>query len=94
VKATLFARLARGRSVRFSESLESSFYEQLASERLVVRYSRGQPVRLFERIPGKRAESLDSLVYATAARAAVNIPLEARQGDSTNRRGGAVTGLR
>jgi phage terminase large subunit GpA-like protein len=69
IKTTLFAKLARGRSIRFSESLEASFYEQLASERIVTRYSRGQPVRMFERIPGKRAEALDALTYATAARA-------------------------
>jgi phage terminase large subunit GpA-like protein len=71
IKTTLFAKLARGRSIRFSDSLEPSWFEQLASERVVVRYSRGQPVRMFERIPGKRAEALDAMVYATAARASL-----------------------
>jgi phage terminase large subunit GpA-like protein len=69
VKTALFSRLSRGRSIRFSEVLEASFFEQLASERIITRFSRGQPARLFERIAGKRAEALDALVYATAAKA-------------------------
>jgi phage terminase large subunit GpA-like protein len=43
-----------------------------ASERRVVRYVRGQPIRRFERVSGRaRAEALDCLVYATAARHAL-----------------------
>ncbi len=41
----------------------------LVSERRVIRYVRGKPTTRFERIPGKRAESLDALAYATAAKA-------------------------
>jgi len=69
VKAQLFGRLARGRSIRLSADLPRSWHEQAASERLVVRYRRGQPTRIFERIPGRRAEALDCLTYATAVRA-------------------------
>ena len=68
VKGTILTRLARGRTIRFSDSLEPSYFEQLASEKRVVRYVRGAPVRRFERIPGRRAESLDSMVYAFAVR--------------------------
>ena len=64
-------RLARGRSIRFSDTLEPVFFEQLASERRVTRYSRGQPVRRFERKPGARAEALDCVVYAFAAFAGI-----------------------
>ena len=71
VKGALFDKLSRGRGVRFSKSLEPSYYEQLASERRVVRYVRGMPARRFERIGRARAEALDCLVYATAAREAV-----------------------
>lgn len=71
VKAQLFARLGRPGQVRFSADLPAAWYEQLASERAVVRYRRGQPIRSFERMPGRRAEALDCLVYATAARALV-----------------------
>lgn len=67
-KTQLFARLSRGGSIRLSGDLPRVWHEQVASERAVVRYSRGQPVRSFERIPGRRAEALDCLVYALAAR--------------------------
>jgi phage terminase large subunit GpA-like protein len=79
VKAQLFARLPRAGHVRFSEALPAVWYEQLASERAVVRYSRGQPVRSFERIPGKRAEALDCAVYAVAARQLVTINPDTRR---------------
>lgn len=67
-KAQLFARLSRGDTIRLSADLPPVWHEQVASERAVVRYRRGQPVRSFERIPGRRAEALDCLVYAFAAR--------------------------
>ena len=68
IKAHLAARLTRGTSIRFSNTLPASWYEQLASERAVVRFTMGQPKRRFERIPGRQAEALDCTVYATAAR--------------------------
>lgn len=46
--------------------------------RRVVRYRRGQSVRQFERIPGRRAEALDATVYAFAARSACPVQLDAR----------------
>jgi phage terminase large subunit GpA-like protein len=79
IKTTIFNRLARGRSIRFSDSLEPVFYEQLASERRVVRYKRGQPTRRFERIVGKRAEGLDCLCYCFAARSAAPVQLDQRE---------------
>ena len=78
VKTTIFSRLQRGQSIRFSNSLEAVFYEQLASERRVIRYKRGMPVRRFERIQGRRAEALDCMTYAFAARSAAPIQLDAR----------------
>nr|WP_249817508.1 terminase gpA endonuclease subunit [Bradyrhizobium sp. 143] len=78
LKSAIFDRLARGNTIRFSNSLPTVYYEQLASERRVIRYKRGQPSRRFERIPGRRAESLDALVYATAARQAVTINFDQR----------------
>jgi phage terminase large subunit GpA-like protein len=79
IKAHLVARLARGATIRFSNSLSAAWYEQLASERVVVRYSRGQPARRFERIPGRQAEALDCTVYAIAARQQVNVNWCARE---------------
>jgi phage terminase large subunit GpA-like protein len=79
LKNLIFDKLQRARGIRFSNSLEPVYYEQLASERRVVRYSRGMPIRRFERISSRqRAEALDALVYATAARSAVTVSFERR----------------
>jgi len=80
IKTTLFNRLQRGAMIRFSDTLEPVYFEQLASEKLVVRYSRGQPVRRFERVSGRaRAEALDCLVYSFAARKAVPVQWQNRE---------------
>ena len=82
LKQTIFQRLQHGRSIRFSKSLELVYYEQLAAERRVVRYVRGRPVRRFERKSARaRAEALDCLVYAFAARSGLTIPLDQREFD-------------
>lgn len=81
IKAQLFNRLARGNTFRFSADLEPIFFEQLTSERRVVKYFKGQPVRRFERIPGKRAETLDGTVYAWAARQLVGMDLDRREAE-------------
>ena len=47
----------------------------------MVRYRRGQPVRTFERIPGRRAEALDALTYAFAARSAAPVQLDSREAE-------------
>jgi len=78
-KTSLFARLARGGSIRLSADLPRVWFEQLASEKAVVRYRRGQPVRGFERIPGRRAEALDCAVYSFAARALIRPDWAARR---------------
>ena len=69
LKAGLFAKLERGRGIRFGDKLPPEYFEMLATERRVTRFVRGRPTTRFERIPGKRAETLDCLVYATAAKA-------------------------
>ena len=81
LKTSLFARLPQAGAVRFSDALPPVWFEQLASERAVVRYSRGQPVRSFERIPGRRAEALDAVIYALAARQLVQINPDQRRFD-------------
>ena len=80
-KTQLFARLSRGEAIRLSADLPPVWFEQVASERAVVRYRRGQPVRSFERIPGRRAEALDCLVYAMAARQIINPDWSARRAE-------------
>ncbi|BBU54068.1 hypothetical protein KU6B_03330 [Mameliella alba] len=78
VKSQLFNRLSRGEGVRFAETLEPVFFEQLTSERRVVRYAHGKPLARFDRIKGKRAETLDATVYAWAARQLVGQNVERR----------------
>lgn len=79
IKSGLYDKLARGRALRLSDTLEPSYFEQLASERKVVRYTRGQPVRRFERKPGARAEALDCATYAVAARQIVTVQMDTRE---------------
>ena len=81
VKSQLFARLARGEGVRFSEDLEGVYFEQLVSERRVVRYVRGTPQARFERHKGMRAETLDATVYAWAARQLIGQNIDRRAED-------------
>lgn len=80
-KTALFGRLSRGTSIHLSETLPAVWFEQVASERAVVRYRRGQPVRSFERIPGRRAEALDCLVYALAVRQIISPEWSSRRAE-------------
>jgi len=68
IKSHVYGLLASGHGIRFSEGLPNVWFEQLASERVVVKYNRGQPQRRFERISGRAAEALDCVVYGFAAR--------------------------
>jgi phage terminase large subunit GpA-like protein len=72
LKSVIFDRLARGQGIRFSRSLEANYFEQLASQRRVVRYHRGMPTRRFEMVSARaRKEALDCLTYGWAARQAL-----------------------
>jgi phage terminase large subunit GpA-like protein len=79
LKSLLFERLKRGQSVRFSNTLEADYFEQLASERRVVRYSRGRKEERFEMVSGRRNECLDCLIMCLAAREGCTISLDARE---------------
>lgn len=79
IKAALMERFARGRGVRFSHTLEPSYYEQLASHRKVIRYVRGVAVRRFELKAGYQDHALDTVVYAWAARHMLQVPWAARR---------------
>ena len=86
LKAQLLTRLSKGQTIRFSKSLDPSWYEQLTSERRVVRYVRGAPARRFERKPGMRAEALDCFVYAMAARHLISMDLDRREAELSTER--------
>lgn len=81
LKTNLHTRLARGRSVRFSNTLEVRCFEELASERCVVIYRKGAPIRQWQRISGRRAECLDATVYALAVRSLVSRDLSQREAE-------------
>lgn len=81
LKAQLVERLTRGTSIRFSDTLEGRFFEELASERRIVRYTRGAPTASWERIPGRQAESLDCVIYALAVRNLVGVNLDSRESE-------------
>ena len=66
IKAQLADRLSRGRGIRFSHGLEPVYFEQLASERMVIRYVRGQPVRRFE--ASQSGGPRRSIVWCTRSR--------------------------
>ena len=86
IKTLIFDRLQRSQGIRFSNSLEPVYFEQLASERRVLRYSRGQPIRRFERTGKTRNEALDCLVYSFAARQSIkNLSLERREAELRGR---------
>lgn len=71
LKSALFARLSRGDGIRFGDALSPTYFEQLTSERRVMRYKVGQPVARFERHKGMAAECLDATCYAWAARSLI-----------------------
>lgn len=80
VKSRLFNRLAASTpTIRFSDTLTARYFDEVTSERIVVRYSHGQPVKRFERIPGRAAEALDSTVYALAAREMIRTASDRRE---------------
>lgn len=81
LKAQLAQRLSRGTPVRFSNTLDARFFEELASERRVVRYRKGTPAASWERIPGRRAEALDCVIYGMAVRGLVGVNLDRREGE-------------
>lgn len=78
LKTQIINRLSRGQTIRFSNSLDANYFEQLASEKRIMRLARGRPTARFERKVGARAEGLDCLVYALAAKAALNLNFDLR----------------
>jgi phage terminase large subunit GpA-like protein len=80
LKNLIFDRLTRGRDIRFSNSLEPVYYEQLASERRVLRYRMGRAVRRYEPVSTRaRNEAIDCMVYAFAARSPVHVSFDRRE---------------
>ncbi len=79
LKSTIFERLKRGQSIKFSNTLGPEYFEMLASERLVEKFSRGRRVKMFEPIPGRRNETLDCLVGNHGVRQGLALNLDMRE---------------
>jgi phage terminase large subunit GpA-like protein len=79
LKSLIFERLKRGKSIRFSNTLDASYFEGIASERLVTKFSRGRPIKMFEVIPGRRNEALDCLAMNHGARQGLALNLDMRE---------------
>ena len=56
------------RAIRFSNELTEDYYMQLNAERRIQSYKDGRPVIAFERIGRRKAEALDTVVYALAVK--------------------------
>lgn len=78
-KQRLHDRMSRAAGLAFNAELPEEWRLQMTSERRVIRYQRGQPVAMWQRIPGRMAEALDSAVYALAARGLVATSPSRRQ---------------
>ncbi len=78
LKLQIHHRLKGGETLLISDQLGSDYFDQLRAERLVTKYSRGQSVRQWELISGRRNEGLDCLAYAIAARSLLRCDLQAR----------------
>lgn len=71
-KDAIFARLRITESgpgcIHFPVERDANYFRQLTAEKVVTRYSKGRPVRIWEpKRPGERNEGLDTAVYAMAA---------------------------
>ena len=70
IKTTLFGRLRHNDgsgSMHFGMAADDDYFRQLTSERQVLRYHRGFPIREWVKKSGDRNEALDCAVYAYAA---------------------------
>lgn len=81
VKLALHQRLAHGETILFSDQLGGDYFDQIRAERLVTKFSRGRPTRVWEVVSGRRNEALDTLVYACAARQLVGLDLGRRENE-------------
>ena len=59
--------------IRFDESLDLDWFEQLGAERMSRSYQRGQLTHIFKPVPGRRNEAIDCLAYNVAAMSVLNI---------------------
>jgi len=73
IKDTIFNRVQHGKIFRFSKDLPEVWFEQFTGEQAVIKIDRGQRVRKWIPVSGRRNEALDCVVYATAVKELVPI---------------------
>jgi phage terminase large subunit GpA-like protein len=66
------AKSLQSGATKLPSHLDADFFDQLAAERLAVRYVKGFPRTHWEKDKDARNEAFDALVYATAAASLVN----------------------
>lgn len=67
IKDILLPRWRHGEKVHFHASLNDDYFDQLTSEKKVVKIKNGQPKYVYVRDPNKRNEALDCAVYSWGA---------------------------
>jgi phage terminase large subunit GpA-like protein len=83
ILTSLGSEITEPAAFRFSNTLQEEFYLQLNAERRVTNYKDGKPIIVFERIGKRRAEALDAVVYAIAAKYLLKIDYAARYRELT-----------
>jgi phage terminase large subunit GpA-like protein len=81
IKTDLIARVKNPKLIRFSQDLDANWFEQLAGERRVIRYTKGRPKAEFIPVSGRRHEALDCAIYGIAARQVLQINFIEREQD-------------
>lgn len=79
VKNKISSMLSAGQGLTFSDSLPVRVFEEMASERRIMRYRRGVPFVTWERYPSTPAEAWDCLTYAIAVSELVNKDARGRE---------------
>lgn len=78
ILATLPKEKTESQAFRFSNTLTEDYFLQLNAERRVLVYKQGRPIEQFERIGNRKAEALDTVVYALAVKYLCNFNYEKR----------------
>lgn len=79
IKDAILNRVRTGKIFRFSKSLPEVWYEQFTGEQAVIKMDRGQPIRRWIPIQGRRNEALDCVVYGIAVKELVPINWQQRR---------------
>lgn len=82
IKERVYSRLQIAQAgpgyCHFPDRYDEAYFEQLTAEKVVTKYRKGFPYRVWELPKGARNEALDCRVYATAARASLNVDIDRR----------------